>query len=369
MQKLFSRLYPIQVAYLFAVAFTNAMLLLWFQKEGASYSGIILFYIIIYATAVASIAAFRSIRPRLFFILGIICNMAIFAIYAFGFKKEYLPFIALLYGPLFVLFWINYNILFFGNIDPDKKAFSSAVYAFAFSLLSTVTPIMAGFTASKAGMQAVFIIGIAFMAIALLLSARIGEKRSYYNLRISLKCIKGVKTIIFIEGFWEHITFVAIPLLSLFFIQNELGLGAYLSYLGLTGAVASLVIARISDRIKKRRAFIRILAVSLAIATMLLIFGSNIYLWIIFTGIIYLIAPALKPFQTTVSLDNVKCGMRELMIGREFMLNLGRLCGICLFLMSMAFGMKYGSIFLAAIAMMAYPVVMKMKGHYEARSN
>jgi predicted MFS family arabinose efflux permease len=295
------------------------------------------------------------------------CNIVIFAIYAFSFRKEYLPLIALLYGPMFILFWINYNILFFSSINSEKKAFGSAIYAFAFSFLATLVPIISGFTASRYGMKPIFMAGIAAMIIAMFLALRIKAPTLHYRIYNSIKCIKGVRLIIFLEGFWEHLTFVAIPLLALFFIKEEVSMGAYLSYLGLIGAAASLIIAKISDRAKKRWQFIRILGVSLGIATMFLVFSKNIYLWVAFTGLLYLISPALKPFQTTVALDNLKCGMHDLMVAREFMLNLGRLSGILVFLVFMLLGIKYGSIFVAGLAMLAYPLVVKRRGYYAQR--
>lgn len=364
MQNIFSRLYPVQIAYLIATYFTNALLLLWFSRMGISHREMIVFYLMIYALAVISIAAFRSIKPKQYFIIGIGTNIAMFAVYASFFKKELLYLMPFLYAPVFLFFWINYNIAFFKSIDSEKKATGSALYAFAFSILSGIMPIAAGYAAVKLGMPAVFWIGAAVMAIALLLSFRIKTDAVHYRISNCLKCIKGVRTLIFLEGFWEHTTFIAIPLISLFFINEELKLGAYLSYLGLTGAFASIFMARFSDKAKKRKEFILPLAMALAVATMLVSFGSNIYLWIAFTGLLYLISPALKPFQTTVVLDNAKCGMHELMIAREFLLNLGRFCGILVFIAAISLGITKGSIFIAAIAMAFYPLVMKWKGHY-----
>lgn len=367
MQGLFSKLYPVQVSYLIATYFTNALLLLWFSRMGISHKEMIIFYLMIYALAVISIGIFKSINPKPYFMIGIGANIAMFVVYAAVFRKELLFLMPLLYAPVFLFFWINYNIAFFSGIEPEKKATGSALYAFAFSLLSAIMPIIAGYTAVKLGMPAVFWIGAAVMAVALMLSFRIKADEVHYRISNCLKCIKGVRTLIFLEGFWEHTTFVAIPLISLFFINEELKLGAYLSYLGLTGAVASIFMARFSDKIKKRKEFILPLAIALGIATMLVSFGSNIYLWIAFTGLLYLISPALKPFQTTVALDNAKCGIDELMIAREFLLNFGRLCGILVFAAAISFGITKGSIFIAAIAMAFYPLVMKWKGHYKNR--
>ena len=74
---------------------------------------------------------------------------------------------SLLYAPVFLFFWINYNIAFFRGIDSNKKATGSALYAFAFSLLSAIMPVLAGYTAVKFGMPAVFYIGAAVMAVTL----------------------------------------------------------------------------------------------------------------------------------------------------------------------------------------------------------
>ena len=42
-----------------------------------------------YGFAVASIAIFRSIQPRAYFVIGICANIALFVIYAFFFKKNF----------------------------------------------------------------------------------------------------------------------------------------------------------------------------------------------------------------------------------------------------------------------------------------
>lgn len=365
MKSLFSRLYPVQIFYLIATYFTNALLLLWFSRMGISHKEMIVFYLMIYALAVISIAIFKGINPKPYFIIGIGANIVMFIVYAACFKKEILFLMPFLYAPVFLFFWINYNIAFFASVEPEKRATGSALYVFAFSFLSAIIPVVAGYTAVKLGMPSVFWIGAAVMIIALLLSLRITAENVQYRIFNCLKCIKSVRTLIFMEGFWEHTTFIAIPLISLFFINEELKLGAYLSYLGLTGAVASIFMAKFSDKTKKRKEFIFPLAIALAIATMLVSFGSNIYLWVAFTGLLYLVSPALKPFQATLSLDNAHCRMHELMIAREFLLNFGRMCGVLVFAAAITIGITKGSIFIAGIVMALYPFVMKWKGHYD----
>ena len=56
---------------------------------GISHREILIFYLLMYGIAVASIAIFRSIQPRAYFVIGICANIALFVIYAFFFKKNF----------------------------------------------------------------------------------------------------------------------------------------------------------------------------------------------------------------------------------------------------------------------------------------
>lgn len=364
MNEALKRLYPVQAFYLSGVYLFSSLLLLWFYKLGLSFGQMIAYYIILYLIGMATIALVRKIRSKPFMAIGILFQMVIVSIYVFGFRKEYLPLVGILTGPIFLFFWVSYNVQFFGNIDNKKRAFSSAMYNFAFCFLSTFMPLAAGFIAFKFGMHYVFVISFVLLATALLLALRTANTKFAYKLMDALHCAKGVRRLIFLEGFWEHTTFIAIPLISIFFIKDELHLGAYLAYLGLIGAIASLVMAKVSDRLKKRGTFLYPLAFIVAALTFSLVFARSILPWVVLTGLLYLANPALKPFQTAVALDNAKCNTQSLMIAREFMLNFGRMTGTVSFAIFMFFGMKEMTFALAAVAMLAYLFVIRMKGYY-----
>jgi len=286
--------------------------------------------------------------------------------FVFLFKPSYLFLVPLFVGPVFFLFWVVFNIAYFKMISHDHRA----LYYASSPVLSAVLPIAAGLLATKYSMNAVFFVGALFFLFAAVAAITLKNSTINYRFKDAFKSVKGVRTLCFVQGFWEVTAVIAIPLVTLYFIRNELAFGAFLSYLGIFGIIAALVMAKMSDKSKKRTLFIYPLVVVLAILTTSLFFARSFWLWGVFLGLFYFVMQMANPFFVTVVLDRAKHDIANSMIAREFMLNLGRFFGTAVLLFCVSvLNEEYAFFFVSGVALLFYPAILYFKRLYSEKAN
>jgi hypothetical protein len=210
-----------------------------------------------------------------------------------------------------------------------------------------------------------FLMSMALALAALAYAGRLKDS-SILDLELhkTLKPAKGVRTLACLEGFWQGVTWISIPWITFSFMKSGLEYGSFLSYLGLAGAFAVLLLCRMSDLHKNRMAFIVPITILLSLFTMSSGLTDSFGGWIIINGLISFFVAMTSPFTISVILDKVK-DVKDAMVSREFFLNIGRISGVfvvitCLGLFN---SLKY-SLIIAGLAFMLYPIVLRMKRLY-----
>ncbi len=232
-------------------------------------------------------------------------------------------------------------------------------------MLNVFLPAAAGFIARDFGFRALFFSAAAINILALVFVKRTGKDRLlHFDIKKALKNTEGVRTLNMLEGIFEGILWTAVPLATISFITAEVDYGLFFSYLGLFGALAAVVLARMSDRLKRRTLFIYPTVMLLGISTILAAFSNTLILWAIANAAIAFIWALVAPFQVAVVLDKSK-NLVDAMASREFFMNLGRVMGGFAAIVSLIlFGLSEYSLVAAGITMFLYVHVLHTKKLY-----
>jgi hypothetical protein len=158
------------------------------------------------------------------------------------------------------------------------------------------------------------------------LNKAIKLRRFDYDIRVSIRNLRGYRTLFFLQGVWEAASFIGIPLLTLLFVRTELKLGFFLSYLGALSVISTIALSKLSDRRGTRTAFIYPALFFTGAATVSLFFAGTFFLWILLVGVTSFLTVLTTPFLIAVALDSKIAGI-NMWAGRELLLNLGRSFG------------------------------------------
>ena len=140
---------------------------------------------------------------------------------------------------------------------------------------------------------------------------------------------------------------MTIPLYALTFVKGEIAFGGFLSFLGLIGVIATLIVTRFSDKQHKRMKFLFPLLIFYAFFIFLLFFADNLITWLVFTALLSITQIIIYPFFFAVVLDKIQDKALG-MVMREFMLNAGRVFGVGAVIVLLYVGLPLQYAFLAS---------------------
>jgi len=341
--------------------------LLFYINLEFSIAQIIVFYVLQYLTVLSVLMflgksdTFRLIGFSLF--LSAVAFLAISLLQSQSVSQFY--FIAIVSGLVLPLFWVPCNIIYFNFTRMDNKALLSGFSLLIVPLLNAVVPFASGMVIEFSGFRTVFYASVALALIALIYANRIRDDSSLdLDYRKTLKPAKGVRTLICLEGFWQGVTGVCIPLITFTFIATGFGYGSFLSYLGLLGAFASLALCGLSDKMRNRAFFILPIAFLVSASTIISGLSHSMGAWVFVNGLISFFMAMASPFTLSVVLDRVR-DVKDAMVAREVFLNLGRLSGVLAVLASyLISGSLHYPLIAAGVAFLLYPAVLKTKKLY-----
>lgn len=308
-----------------AMYFSQTLLVFWLSKNGFGFSDIIIFYLISYVVALVSIFLFSRIKIKLkesiFFgvllsILSVVILMKISNI-----SQLYIS--GILTGLNVIFFWIPYNIMHFRYSSENRRGLNSGIYFLITPIIGITLQPIAGIVAEQFGFIAMFLIGTTLYILPIFLILFLPDFEWSLDVRKEFKENK-FNWSIFFQGFSSRVNYSLIPLFTLFFIHTPRAFGNFFGFLAIVAAIASLINAYISDRLKSRKVFFYIFSSVVVISFLPLAFITKSYLWGVFAGITSLCISLVNPFWLTYSLDNYKqIGVEKTMIIREVFLNSG----------------------------------------------
>ena len=138
---------------------------------------------------------------------------------------------------------------------------------------------------------------------------------------------KGLAAGLFFQGGQEGVWWTAVPLISMIFMQAETSLGYLFALFNLAGGIASVIVARVSDKRGYRHKYVRAVAL-LSVPIILgisLAPGLGAYLFL--AGCVYLLVPMLQILLLAMATDRMQNRYMPCSIPRELLLNTGRILG------------------------------------------
>lgn len=364
----FLRVYLLQVLYALPITFGWGFILLYSVRSGFSEFQIASFYLIHYSTVLVSLTLFRKHKAFRLMLLAFVSLIAGFlALNLFsGIHGLYL--VAVLVGVTAACFWVPYNTLFFSFNRKETTALHSGFLFMVFPVMNAIVPLVSGLVIDSKGFFVLFLLS-ALMTLAPLVYALSKRDDTVLDLSIRkpLRAVKGLRLLISIEGFWQGVCWMVLPLLTFSFVRSGVDYGSYLSYLGVAGAVSVLLLCRISDRYRSRFFFIAPAALLVSLSTVAAGIVTSFSSWIIVNGLISFFIALTYPFTLSVIIDRI-ADARDSMVSREFFLNLGRISGVLLVMLCIHLnqGLRIPLI-IAGLAFSFYPVVLNIKKIYPAR--
>jgi predicted MFS family arabinose efflux permease len=329
----FGVLFRIFFFWIAASTLGTAIIYLYLQQEGLDTSRILLYGLVYF------------LAPSLILLLG---TRGGFGALRWGILSQAAAFVALaalggLGGALasaiigaaaFSLFWAPFNALWFTH-KSGGNAGSGALFFSVVAIAGIFGPAAAGLVAEGWGFPALF----AAAAIVLLPALALAWKktgdfrgslgRAHIGPSEGLSELRGFRTLVFMEGFGGAGLMVLIPIITLEYFSDPLGLGMFFSAAGLLSILLSFLFARISDEKMERRKFLLFTSAGFGAGMVLCAAAYEPLFW--FAGVVMAIffKNVFFPFSTAILVDT-KRKMSDIMYGRELVLNLGRVLGVLL---------------------------------------
>ena len=325
---------------------------------------LLLYFIFAYVSAITLIALSKRIEPKRFIMIAFFLRILVAISMVFFASNITVPIIGIISGTTFYFFWVPLNISYFIS-NSNKHATESWKYSFAAPIIGIMIPSLSGIVSSYFGIQSLFLAAIPLYLLGIFVASRTEWKSIDYNLKDSLKKFSGLRTLSFIDGFWQPAFFIGIPLVTANYLKSSLKFGGFYSYLGIVSTMAAFVMVTYSDKYKKRKLFVYVVPFLLALASIAIAFHNSFIQWTILAGIAYFLHPMAVTFFLAMLLDTKSIEIiPESMIAREYILNLGRAFGtIVLILFSLYGNILHGFIILGS-AMLISPFLIKLKRIY-----
>jgi hypothetical protein len=363
----FLKVFAIQVVYMFAVVFSWSFTYVYFVNAGLSSESIILMKFCTYGSSIALVVLLRRYVTMKSISLGFFGSAVILVLIPYSTDWATLALLGILDGLTFPLFWVPYNTMYF-NLGRGRGAAYHAALAFLVPpVLSIVAPIAAGYILDVHGVIWVMWAGALTHFAGGIYYGLQKAAPIKVNLVQALKSAKGIKTLVFIQGFWQAVDWICVPLVTLQFLTTGSEYGGFFSVLAVLGAISTLYFSRVSDRSGNRVDYLYPSIVMTAIATLLSAYTATLINWLIVRSIVSFFVALSNPFTTSIVLDKMK-NTADAMQFREIMLNSGRSAGILVIFACQLFFGGYQSAFIpAGVLLFTYPLIVEYKRLYKAK--
>ena len=362
MDRKFLSLFSMHFFYIASHVFGGTLMTFYFLQKGYSPLDIALYFALSFIVSIFVIMGIKSFRSDSSMRIGIILKMAVFLVAAWLFARPLFFLVGIISGFNTIYYWAPLNIQFFKFRKVGKNATHSGLYFLMWPILNTILPTLAGAAAAAHGMVPVLISGAILLIPSLLISSGIkDDERIHFSFKDFVKRTKGVKTILFIQGIWEGVDWVVVPIATYALISSELKYGAFYSYLGVFGIVTFFLMAHISDRLKKRAVFLYPVTIAMALATMLSGLSSSLIEWGFYRGIVSFLVTVFSSFSLALVVD-VSHNIADTMISREFFLNFGRALGAAIVAAVVLFsGNINHALVVSGAIMLLHPLFLRLK--------
>jgi MFS family permease len=373
----------IQTLVALANTLANSFALIYLIREGHEYIECAIF-ILISALVPTVLIAFAS-RPIVAnftasMATALMCLAGYYVALMFlsGWPLVLLP--PILFGTYIATFWVPYFALVMHITSSKKRAAGLGVYFLIWPLLTTVSPLLGGIMITYFSYQILFAAGAAVAFVGLVFIVGLKTLKDIRSRVIIPELIQSLKlnlvgkmsvdldlknvdwrlsSALFAEGVQDGIFWVAVPIISFEFARNEATLSGFLSLFALWGAMMTVALGYLSDRLKNRVAIVRLGAASGAVAVMIAASSTGVEEYLSAMSMAYLCIAMIPSFLFTMLVDKLEKYKKKGVLLRELFLNAGKSAGVALVIIALLLGLNLFSTFAIAAVALAYIIVVR----------
>lgn len=230
------------------------------------------------------------------------------------------------FGLFYPLFWTPFNILMAQMTEKTDRGVTYGAFFFVWPAVTFFAPFLGGLVIGYASYKLLFGLGIAIVTVTAVV---IAAYRKYIpkdqEMRIRLNVI-GRRNVLAVlgEGGFEGIFWVDVPIVAWVFSQNEVDLGALFSLFGLSAGIMAIILGKVSDRIQNRRLFVSISAITSIPCVLLIYLSNSLQGYAVANGLLEFASFLFPVFIFAILTDKLEEAKNDSVIGREFLLDIGR---------------------------------------------
>ena len=255
------------------------------------------------------------------------------------------------FGMFYPLFWTPFNILMARMTEKSDRGVTYGAFFFVWPLATFFAPFLGGLVIGFASYQVLFGLGIFIIAMTAIVVA---AYRNYIpkdqKMRIRLDAI-GKRNVVALlgEGGFEGVFWTDYVIIAWWFSQDEIELGALFSLFGLSAGIMAIILGKVSDRIQNRRFFVQVSALSTIPCVVLVAIASSMGEFAVGMGLLEFACFMLPVFLFAILTDKLEDTKNDSVIGREFLLGIGRSVAITTLILLLYMGVTPQICFLLCI--------------------
>ncbi|MBU0684445.1 MAG: MFS transporter [Thermoplasmatota archaeon] len=284
------------------------------------------------------------------------------------------------FGTYVVTFWVPYNVLIMHITSRAKRGAIIGFYFLIFPLVGVLTPALGGLIILLSGYQALFAIAaiLAVANIVFIFGLKVFREMKHriiipelleslkinmigrLHIDIDFKAVDWrLRTALFAEGIQDGIFWIFIPLVSFEFAKSEIGAGGYLSLFAVWGAIMTIALGYLSDRLKDRASIVRIGAAFAAISVLVASSATDPARYLSSMSMAFFWIAMVPSFLFTMLLDKMEKLKKKGVIVREFLLDSGRLVGVLATIILLLLNVRLADVMVIAGVALATIIIVR----------
>jgi MFS family permease len=259
--------------------------------------------------------------------------------------------VAVAFGLNYPLFWTPFNILMAQMTDKSDRGVTYGAVFFVWPLATFFAPLLGGMVIGFADYQLLFSLGIAIIsatAVVVVAYRKYIPTDQVMKIRLGALGWRNVAALLG-EGGFEGVFWVDVVLVAYVFTQKEVDLGALFSLFGLSAGIMAIILGKVSDKIQNRRLFVIISALTSIPCVILIAVAGSLNEYALANGLLEFASFILPVFIFAILTDKLELAKNDSVIGREFMLDIGRSSSIAVLILMLYLGVSPQHCFLLAI--------------------
>jgi MFS family permease len=361
----------------------NSFALIYLVRQGATYLECSIFVLIAILTSTALISfASRTIVKNFSSSVttALVCLAAYYMLLMVLHGWPLLVIPPIFFGAYIVTFWVPYNVLIMHITSRAKRGASVGSYFLVFPLVGVLTPALGGLIILLSGYQALFAVAaiLALADIVFILGMKVLREMKrriiipellaslkinmigHWNIDIDFKAVDWrLRSALFAEGIQDGIFWIFIPLVSFEFAKSEIGAGGYLSLFAVWGAIMTIALGYLSDRLKDRASIVRIGAAFAAVSVLIASSATDPAQYVSSMSMVYFWIAMVPSFLFAMLLDKMERLKKKGVIVREFLLDTGRIVGVLATILLLILNVRLADVMVIAGIALATIIIVR----------